>query len=256
MMTESDKERFNMRIGGEVIIWDYLKNENGTADIGADVKVIESFLYDRISQYAFLHGEDLQGMFKNERYEYMSCFIRDVAAFRTEFENEEMLQPLFNHDKGESAEYLISFPENESCWSIMKNQYIDSLENGDVMDFSKIDFSHDCYVDLHVGDYGSLSGLFFTGKTDLVTLEQLFTDSHDWQDSFHRDGRQYVTGFVEPGNVQFIAFMQNAFTKEKEHDEKFFLENGFYEQSHDFFDIWFDSDVREVQISFPTLKTE
>lgn len=28
------------------------------------------------------------------------------------------------------------------------------------MDFSKFDFNHDCYVDLHVGDYGSLSGLF------------------------------------------------------------------------------------------------
>ena len=123
------------------------------------------------------------------------------------------------------------------------------------MDFSKIDFNHDCYVDLHVGDYGSLSGLFFTGKSDLAFLEKLFTDSHDWQSSFQREGRQYVMGFIDPGNVQFITFMQNSFTKEKEYDEKFYREHGFYEQSHDFFDIWFDNDVCDVQISFPLLKT-
>lgn len=119
------------------------------------------------------------------------------------------------------------------------------------MDFSKIDFTHDCYVDLHVGAYGSLSGMFFKNKTSLVTLEQLFTDSHDWHNAFQREGRQYVKGFVDPGNVQFIAFMQNVFTKEKEQAEKFYRENGFYEQSHDFFDIWFDNDVSDVQISFP-----
>ncbi|QLS47881.1 hypothetical protein [Klebsiella aerogenes] len=122
------------------------------------------------------------------------------------------------------------------------------------MDFSKFDFNHDCYVDLHVGDYGSLSGLFFTGKSDLAIIEKLFTDSHDWQNSFQREGRQYVMGFVDPGNVQFIAFMQHAFTKEKEHDERFYRENGYYEQSHDFFNIWFDNDVSDVQISFPLLK--
>ncbi|RSC52087.1 hypothetical protein [Citrobacter amalonaticus] len=90
------------------------------------------------------------------------------------------------------------------------------------MDFSKFDFNHDCYVDLHVGDYGSLSGLFFSGKSDIAILEKLFTDSHDWQNSFLREGRQYMMGFVEPGNVQFITFMQHAFTKEKEHDYIFF----------------------------------
>lgn len=125
------------------------------------------------------------------------------------------------------------------------------------MDFSKIDFTHDCYVDLHVGDYGSLSGLFFTGETaDFAILEQLFTDSHDWQDSFIRDGRQYVKGFVDPGNVQFIEFMQFSFMYAKAQAEKFYQENGFYEQSHDFFDIWFDNDVSDVQISFPILRKE
>lgn len=125
------------------------------------------------------------------------------------------------------------------------------------MDFSKFDFNHDCYVDLHVGDYGSLSGLFFTCKSDLAILEKLFTDSHDWQHSFQREGRQYVMGFVDPGNVQFITFMQHAFIKEKEKekDKKFYREHGFYEQSHDFFNIWFDNDVSDVQISFPFSKT-
>lgn len=42
------------------------------------------------------------------------------------------------------------------------------------MDFSKIDFCHKAFVDLHVGAYGSLSGMFFIGKTNLVTLELIF----------------------------------------------------------------------------------
>lgn len=124
------------------------------------------------------------------------------------------------------------------------------------MDFSKFDFTHDCYVDLHVGDYGSLSGLFFTGKTALKMFQQLFTDSHDWRPSFQREGRQYVMGFVDPGNVQFITFMQHSFTKEKEQAEKFHMKNGFYEQTHDFYEIWFDNDVSDIQISFPMLKAE
>ncbi|EEB1245431.1 hypothetical protein GJY02_22890 [Salmonella enterica] len=124
------------------------------------------------------------------------------------------------------------------------------------MDINQIDFNHDCYVDLHVEGYGSLSGMFFTGKNaDLAILAQIFTDSHNWQDSFMRDGRQYMKGFVDPANVQFIEFMQFSFMYEKAQAEKFYQENGFYEQSHDFFDIWFDNDVSDVQISFPLLNT-
>ncbi|EDM3788571.1 hypothetical protein CSN47_23965 [Salmonella enterica subsp. enterica serovar Dublin] len=119
------------------------------------------------------------------------------------------------------------------------------------MDFSKIDFTHDCYVDLHVGAYGSLSGMFFKSKIVLITLEQLFKNSHDWQLSFKRDDKQYLMGFVVPSNVQFIKFMQHQYVKEKEQAEKFYLENGFYEQTHDFLDVWFDNDVSDVQISFP-----
>ncbi|HDT1211794.1 TPA: hypothetical protein QHT45_004050 [Escherichia coli] len=110
-MTKSDKERFSKRIIGDLIIWDYLKNDKDTTDIGEEVNITEPSLYERISEYAFLYGEDLQGMFKNDRYEYMSLFIRNVEKFRAEFENEELLKPLFNHGKGETAEFLISFPE-------------------------------------------------------------------------------------------------------------------------------------------------
>lgn len=113
LMSESDKERFNMRIGGEVILWDYLKTDKVIEDIGAVITVKNPDLYDRISHYALLHGEDLQGMFKNDKYLYMSCFIRDVAAFRNEFELEEALKPLFNHGKGDASEFVISFPESE-----------------------------------------------------------------------------------------------------------------------------------------------
>ncbi|MBW9593776.1 hypothetical protein FHB94_23875 [Citrobacter freundii] len=51
-----------------------------------------------------------------------------------------------------------------------------------------------------------------------------------------------------------FALSRNRPPKEKEYDEKFYREHGFYEQSHDFFDIWFDNDVSDVQISFPLLK--
>lgn len=83
------------------------------------------------------------------------------------------------------------------------------------MDFSNIHFNRDCFVELHTDGYGALSGLFFTGKDDLLTLERLFKDSHDWQPAFKREGRQYVKGFVAPGNVQFIEFMQNSLLEEK-----------------------------------------
>ena len=41
----------------------------------------------------------------------MSCFVRDVATFRANFENEETLKPLFNHGKGDTVEFVISVPE-------------------------------------------------------------------------------------------------------------------------------------------------
>ncbi len=67
-------------------------------------------LYDRLCQYAVMHGEDLQELFQTDSYQYMSCFIRDVESFVAEFGRENALKPLFNHGKGRTDEFLISFP--------------------------------------------------------------------------------------------------------------------------------------------------
>lgn len=42
------------------------------------------------------------------------------------------------------------------------------------MDFSKFNFNHDCYVDLHVGDYGSLSGLFLLVNPTWLFLKNFY----------------------------------------------------------------------------------
>ncbi|HBR1984815.1 TPA: hypothetical protein L9M67_005002 [Klebsiella quasipneumoniae subsp. quasipneumoniae] len=114
MMTKYDKERFNKRISDEVQISADIRINDFMTESATYVTITKSSLYERICQYALQHGEDLQGMFKNERYEYMSCFVRDVAAFRANFESEEMLKPLFNHGKGDTVEFVISVPEKET----------------------------------------------------------------------------------------------------------------------------------------------
>ncbi|EEZ6060052.1 hypothetical protein DCO30_003837 [Escherichia coli O1] len=120
MMTESDKDRFNNRVCvGQVIISADVYVTPVMTESAAEVEITvpdENYqkvmdLYDRICQFALLHGEDLQGLFQTDRYYYMSCFVRDIEAFKKEFKNEDELKPLFNHDKGETAEFLISFPE-------------------------------------------------------------------------------------------------------------------------------------------------
>lgn len=135
--------------------------------------------------------------------------------------------------------------------STHNNKFIEIRQN--TMDFSKIDFCHIAFVDLHVGDYGSLSGMFYTGKTNLIILEQFFKDSHDWQPSFEHEGRQYMMGFVDPGNVRFQQFMRDEAEIERKHAEDFYKQHGFYEQTPDFVEIWNDNDVSDVQISFPLL---
>lgn len=120
MMTESDKERFNNRICvGHVLVSADIYVTPVMTESAAEVELIlpdEDYqkkmdLYDRICQFALLHGEDLQGLFQTDRYLYMSCFVRDIEAFKKAFENDEELKILFNHDKGETAEFIISFPE-------------------------------------------------------------------------------------------------------------------------------------------------
>lgn len=119
------------------------------------------------------------------------------------------------------------------------------------MDFSNIDFTCDCFVELHVEGYGAISGMFFENKKSLFILEGLFKDSHDWQSSFERNGIKYMMGFVDAGNLQFHEFMRDGILKEKEQTEEFYKKNGFYEQTHDFSDVWVDNDISDVQISFP-----
>ncbi|EBX7680257.1 hypothetical protein DS659_20750 [Salmonella enterica subsp. enterica serovar Kentucky] len=109
MMNESDKKRFNMRIPGEVLV--SAEVYSGPISSAADVCITEPVLYRRICNYVLLNGTDLQELFLTDRYLYMSCFIRDVVGFKTEFENEELLKPLFSHDKGGTVAFLISFPE-------------------------------------------------------------------------------------------------------------------------------------------------
>lgn len=119
-MNNSDLERFNKRICvGEVLVSADIYVTPVMTESAAEVELIvpnddyqkEMDLYDRICQFALLHGEDLQGLFQTDRYYYISCFVREIEAFKTEFESDEMFKPLFNHGKGETAEFLISFPE-------------------------------------------------------------------------------------------------------------------------------------------------
>ena len=71
MIAEYDKERFSNRIRGEVHISADIRVSDFITEGAAYVTLTEPSLYERISQYAFQYGEDLQGMFKNEKYEYM-----------------------------------------------------------------------------------------------------------------------------------------------------------------------------------------
>lgn len=114
MMTKYDKERFNKRISDEVQISADIRINDFMTESATYVIITESSLYERICQYALQHGEDLQGMFKDERYEYMSCFVRDVAAFRANFESEEMLKPLLIMVKVTLLNLLSVFLKKES----------------------------------------------------------------------------------------------------------------------------------------------
>lgn len=72
---------------------------------------VDSTLYKRVSDYAVLHGRDLQELFATDHYNYKSCFILDVSHFRDAFNDEESITSLFNHSDDKIAEVLISFPD-------------------------------------------------------------------------------------------------------------------------------------------------
>ncbi|MHB9331378.1 hypothetical protein ACP3S7_28165 [Phytobacter ursingii] len=139
MMIESDKERFNKRICvGHVLVSADVYLKPGISESAAKVELIvpdEDYqkvmdLYDRICQFTLLHGEDLQGLFKTERYYYITCFVRHTEKFIAEFESEEMLKPLFHHGKGETAMFLISFPEkaNYDDKELIKESFLSIIQ--------------------------------------------------------------------------------------------------------------------------------
>lgn len=138
-MTESDKERFSMRVCvDEVRISADVYIDSGETESAAELELIVpdkdyqvvKNLYDHLCQFALIYGENLQGLFQTDRYNYMSCFIRDVSAFRSEFEQEEVLKPLFSHDKGETAHFILSFPEiaNYEGKEPVKKAFIDIIQ--------------------------------------------------------------------------------------------------------------------------------
>lgn len=121
MMTESDKERFNNRlcighalISADVYVSPCITESAAQINLTAanDDCQNATSLYNRICNFVLLHGEDLQSLFQTDEYCYMSFFIRNAEAFKTDFESNSLLKPLFNHGKGEFTEYLISFPES------------------------------------------------------------------------------------------------------------------------------------------------
>ncbi len=123
MFNEIEKERFNkrmcvreVRVSADIFVSSLMTESAAEVDIvvpDSDCQTMQN-LYDRLCQYAVMHGEDLQELFQTESYQYMSCFIRDVESFVAEFGSENALKPLFNHGKGRTAEFLISFPETHN----------------------------------------------------------------------------------------------------------------------------------------------
>lgn len=119
MFNEIEKERFNnrvsvreVRVSADIFVSSLMTESAAEVDIvvpDSDYRSLQN-LYDRLCQYAVMHGEDLQELFQTDSYQYMSCFIRDVESFVAEFGRENALKPLFNHGKGRMDEFLISFP--------------------------------------------------------------------------------------------------------------------------------------------------
>lgn len=122
-MNNSEKERFNNRVCvGQVRISADVYINSGMSESAAEVEIKvpdEDYqekldLYDRLCQFALLHGEHLQELFQTSSYYYISCFVHNIDAFKNEFNKYEALNPLFNHAKCDTAEFLMSFPERRN----------------------------------------------------------------------------------------------------------------------------------------------
>lgn len=133
-----DTEYFNSRILGGVLVSADIFKSPCVSESAVEVTISDHDLYEKISQYAFLNGEDLQSLFQDDEYAYMSCFIRNVKAFQSEFENEDSLKELFQHDKGSTDYYLISFPEIKRQTQKVKENYSDMMLQAEIL-FKHID---------------------------------------------------------------------------------------------------------------------
>lgn len=133
-----DTEYFNSRILGGVLVSADIFISPCVSESAFEVTISDHDLYEKISQYAFLNGEDLQSLFQDDEYAYMSCCIRDVKAFQSEFENEDSLKELFQHDKGSIDYYLISFPEIKIQNQKVKENYSDMMLQAEIL-FKQLD---------------------------------------------------------------------------------------------------------------------
>lgn len=133
-----DTEYFNSRILGGVLVSADIFTSPCVSESAAEVIISDPDLYEKIWRYAFLNGEDLQSLFQDDEYAYMSCFIRDVKAFQSEFENEDSLKKLFQHDKGSTDYYLISFPETKRQTQKVKENYSDMMLQAEIL-FKQLD---------------------------------------------------------------------------------------------------------------------
>lgn len=102
---------FEQRIKGELLISADIYIAPNFTESAVELRITEPALYERICKYAEQYAENLQELFQTKEYVYMSCFIYDTLAFKEEFKHEGALESLFTQDKGETAEFCVSFPE-------------------------------------------------------------------------------------------------------------------------------------------------
>ncbi|WP_459496811.1 hypothetical protein [Erwinia amylovora] len=181
-MNESEKKRFNDRVCvGQVRISADVYITSGMSESAAEVEIKvpnedyqkELELYERICDFALLHGEDLQGLFQTRSYYYMSCFIRNTDAFKQVFGEYDALKPLFNHAKGDAAEFLISFPErsNYEAQEPVKDAFL-KLIKSHVKTLDEITW--------HSFENRALTGETEGGGINLITKESFdFEDERD-----------------------------------------------------------------------------
>ncbi|WP_323086498.1 hypothetical protein [Providencia alcalifaciens] len=189
-----DTEYFNSRILGGVLVSADIFTSPCVSESAAEVIISDPDLYEKICHYAFLNGEDLQSLFQDDEYTYMSCFIRDVKAFQSAFENERVMKELFNHDKGNTDHFLISFPEMSMQSQDVKVDYLSMMFQAEVL-FKHLDNDNlsnialeklDCHV-LITGGKG-LEEKFLLGKNTIPNSKYFnfikLSENTDWKDPY------------------------------------------------------------------------